>query len=96
MTRRQGSFDLFEGVMLVLGLLFLALAGVCLYATVYLIVHFGDADPRFPAGQDFQQVIKGVGIGLFVTATIVTFGVASHLLGDRLPRGLRARFRRRR
>jgi hypothetical protein len=80
----------------VLGLVFLALAGVCLFATVYLIVHFGDADPRFPAGQDFQQVIKGVGIGLFVTATIVTFGVAAHLLGDRLPRGLRARFRRRR
>lgn len=96
MTRRQGSFDVFEGVMLVLGLVFLALAGVCLFATVYLIVHFGDADPRFPAGQDFQQVIKGVGIGLFVTGTIVTFGVAAHLLGDRLPRGLRARFRRRR
>jgi hypothetical protein len=95
MTRQHGSFDLFEGVMLVLGLVFLALAGVCLFATVYLIIHFGDADPRFPAGQDFQQVIKGVGIGLFVTATIVTFGVASHLLGDRVPRRLRALFRRR-
>lgn len=96
MTRRQGSFDFFEGFMLVLGLIFLALSGLCLFATVYLIVHFGDADPRFPAGQDFQQVIKGLGIGIFVTGTIVTFGVASHLLGDRVPRRLRARFRRRR
>ncbi len=82
--------------MLALGLVFLALSGLCLFATVYLIVHFGDVDPRFPAGQDFQQVIKGLGIGIFLTGTIVTFGVASHLLGDRLPRGLRARFRRRR
>jgi hypothetical protein len=94
-TRQRGSFDFFEGFMLVLGLLFLALAGVCLFAAVYLILHFGDADPAFPAGQDFQQVIKGVGIGLFLTGTIVTFGVASHLLGDRIPRGLRSRFRRR-
>jgi hypothetical protein len=96
MTRRQGSFDFFEGFMLVLGLIFLALSGLCLFATVYLIAHFSDADPRFPAGQDFQQVIKGLGIGIFVTGTIVTFGVASHLLGDRVPRRLRARFRRRR
>lgn len=81
--------------MLVLGLIFLGLAGVCLFATVYLIIHFGDVDPGFPAGQDFQQVIKGVGIGLFVTGTIVTFGVAVHFLGDRIPRSLRARFRRR-
>jgi hypothetical protein len=94
--KRHGSFDFFEGFMMAMGVVFVALGGLCLFATVYLILTFGDRDPAFPASQTFQQVLKGLGIGMFGVGTFVMFGVSAHLLGDRTRRRWRSLFRRRR
>jgi hypothetical protein len=93
--KRQGSFDFFEVMMLAFGVLFLILAGLCLFATIALIVAWGQRDPGFPASRDFQQVLKGLGIAIFGIGTFVMLGVSAHFLGDPGSHRWRSLFRRR-
>lgn len=85
---------MFEGALIALGAVFLALSVVCAYATIVLVVHFGDEDSAFPVGSSYLRGLKGFGLALFAVAAFVTFGVGWQLTGRRAARWIRSLRRR--
>ncbi|MGQ0671008.1 MAG: hypothetical protein ACT4PO_15320 [Actinomycetota bacterium] len=91
--RRVGQwaarYDWLEGWLTVLGVVFLATAAICLLATIVLILHLGDKETGFPAGEGLITGSKGFGLVFFPISGLVTLAVGWSLVGDRLRRLLR-------
>jgi hypothetical protein len=79
-----------------LGVLFLALCAVCVWALVVLAVHWGDNATGLPIGRGMLQTSKGAGIAVFSVGAIVTGFVGWTLAGSPIRRRLRGVLRGRR
>lgn len=91
--RRVGQwtarYDWLEGWLTGLGVVFLVIAAICLLATIVLILHLGDTETGFPAGEGLITGSKGFGLVFFPISGLLTFAVGWSLAGDRLRRLLR-------
>lgn len=90
----MASHDWLEGVSFVVGLLFLVLAGACVWGLLTAIASWGDADTAFRPGGDqttvgFLRVTRGFGIVLFALFGFLAAGVGWFLAGDRIRRLVR-------
>lgn len=79
-----------------LGVLFLALFVLCVWALVVLALHWNDSASSLPIGRGLLQTSKGAGVAVFSIGAIVTFFVGWTLAGSPIRRGLRALLRGRR
>ena len=70
----------------VVGVLLLAAAAFCVYATVLLVAHFRDVESGFPAGTGFIRGVKGFGLVLFPIFGLVTAAAGWVLAGDQVLR----------
>jgi hypothetical protein len=78
---RANWLDISTGV---LGVVFFALSGLCVVATVTIIVTWGDAEATFPVGESFLQGLRGFGVVFFPVAAFVTFAAGWWLAGDQI------------
>ena len=69
-----------------IGVLFLALAAVCLYASITLIVHFNDPNSGLPIGEGLYKTSKWFGLALFSVGTLLFLLVGWALAGSSLRR----------
>lgn len=67
-----------------LGLVFLALAIVCVIATVSILLSWGEEEPSFPTGEGALEGLRGFGVVFFPVAALVTFATGWWLTGDRI------------
>jgi hypothetical protein len=86
-----GSRDWLEGVLTLLGVLFLAVAAGCVWGIGVSIATWGDQDPEFRTTPGFLQATRGFGIVLFALFAVVSAGVGWFLAGDAVRRLLRRR-----
>jgi hypothetical protein len=90
LRRRFGGWaaghDWLEGISIAIGLVFFALAALCVWGVVTAIASLGDPDTAFESSQGFVQGIRGYGIVLFAILGLVAFGVAWFLSGDAIRR----------
>jgi hypothetical protein len=91
MSEAMAAHDWLEGVSFVIGLLFLALAAVCVWGLVTAVASWGDADAAFRPGGDqttvgFLKVTRGFAIVLFALLGFIAVGVGWFLAGDRIRR----------
>lgn len=85
------AHDWFEGMSIVLGVLFLAGALACVWVLVLLIASLGDLDQGFKVSLGSLQAIRGLGIALFALLTVALSGVGWFLAGDAIRRVFRRR-----
>ena len=90
------AHDWLEGVSVVIGFVFLALAMVCVWGLVAALASWGDADPDFQTTVGFLDVTRGFGVVLFALFAFIAFGVGWFLAGDWIRRVLRRVLRRNR
>ena len=76
------AHDWLEGVSVVIGFVFLALAMVCVWGLVTAVASWGDADPEFKTTVGFLTVTRGFGVVLFALFAFIAFGVGWFLAGD--------------
>ena len=88
----RGRTRWFEVWTTVLGVLFLALAVVCVIATVSILLSWGQDEPSFPTGEGALEGLRGFGMVFFPIAALVTFATGWWLTGDRI-RSLLGRLR---
>jgi ABC-type amino acid transport system permease subunit len=88
LSEATAAHDWLEGVSLVLGLAFLALAVLCVWGVVTGIVNIGDAEapPGTPATVGFLEVTRGFAMVLFALFGFVAFGVGWFLAGATVKR----------
>jgi hypothetical protein len=72
-----------------LGFLFLALAVVCVVATVTILLSWGQRESSFPTGEGTLEGLRGFGVVFFPVAALVTFATGWWLTGDRIRSWLR-------
>ena len=82
MSEAIAAHDWLEGVSVVIGLLFLVLAGTCVWGIVTAIASWGDADPDFETSVGFLKVTRGFGVVLFALFAFLALGVGWFLAGD--------------
>jgi hypothetical protein len=78
--------DVLDIVSLIFGLGFLALAVVCVIATVSAVSSFGDPAEAYTPKEEFLSGVRGIGIVFFPVAGLVTFFTGWMLAGDILRR----------
>jgi hypothetical protein len=93
LSEATAAHDWLEGVSLVLGVAFLALAVVCVWGIATGIVNIGDAEapPGTSVTVGFLEVTRGFAIVLFALFGFIAFGVGWFLAGDTLKRWLARR-----
>jgi hypothetical protein len=100
MRVRRRSFDGFEGFMVALGVLFMALSVVSIVVVIALVIALPSADVDFPTGTGLPtnpstiRIAKIFGIVLFGLLALVAYSVSDLLLEhpwQRLRRWLRKR-----
>ncbi len=93
LSESMAAHDWIEWLSFALGMVFLLLAAVCVWAIVVGLSSLGDPDPEFKTGSGFLQATRGFGIVLFGLFGIVALGVGWFLAGDTIRRitGRRAR-----
>jgi ABC-type amino acid transport system permease subunit len=88
MSEATAAHDWLEGLAFVLGLVFLALAVVCVWGLATGIANIGD--PEAPPGASttvgFLEVTRGFAIVLFALFGFLAFGVGWFLAGDTMKR----------
>src|ERR671936_107037 len=93
--RETFTQDWLEILVTVLGVVFLAFAGVFLYALITLIVHYNDPNTGVPIGEGLYKTSKGFGLAVFSVGALVFFLVGWALAGSSIRRRARALLRRR-
>ncbi len=91
--RRVGEVfrrDWLEIFLTSLGVLFLALCALCVWALVVLAVHWSDTTSGLPIGRGMFETSKGTGLAVFSVGAVVTFSVGWSLAGSPIRRRLRA------
>ncbi len=73
--------DWLEGVLAAVGVLFLAVAALCVYAEVILVLHFRDSESAFPAGGGFVKTFKTFGLICFPVLGFAAFVVGWSFAG---------------
>jgi TRAP-type C4-dicarboxylate transport system permease small subunit len=97
--RRVGEVfrrDWLEIGLTALGLLFLALFALCVWALVVLAVNWSDPTSGLPIGRGMLETSKGAGLAVFSVGAVVTFAVGWSLAGSQILRRVRAALRGRR
>jgi hypothetical protein len=97
--RRVGEVfrrDWLEIFLTALGVLFLALGALCVWALVVLAVHWNESTSGLPIGRGMFQTSKGAGLAVFSVGAVVTFAVGWSLAGSPIRRRLRDVLRGRR
>jgi hypothetical protein len=84
LSEATAAHDWLEGISLVLGLSFLALAVLCVWGIVTSIANIGDAagPPGAPVTIGFLEVTRGFAIVLFALFGFIALGVGWFLAGD--------------
>jgi hypothetical protein len=89
--RETFTQDWLEILVTSVGVLFLVVAAVCLYAVITLIVHYNEPNTGLPIGEGLYKTSKGFGLALFSVGTVLFVLVGWALAGSsirRLSRGL--------
>jgi hypothetical protein len=97
--RRVGEVfrrDWLEIFLTSLGVLFLAMFALCVWALVVLAVHWNDTTSGLPIGRGMFETSKGAGLAVFSVGAVVTFAVGWALAGSPVRSRLRAMRRARR
>jgi hypothetical protein len=96
LSEATAAHDWLEGVSTILGLVFLALAVVCVWAVAVGIATLGDPDTAFRTTPGFLQATRGFGIVVFALFAFIAAGVGWFFAGDtigRMARRLRGKSR---
>lgn len=91
---QAARFDPLDVFLIWLGVVFFLVAGLCVFATVVLIMHFRDVESGFPAGEGFIKGMKGFGLVFFPVAGVVAFLVGWNFAGEPIVRFVKERRRR--
>jgi len=83
------AHDWFEDATTAIGVLFLALAAICVWALVVSIASLGDPEAGLGASTGFLQATRGFGIVLFGLLAILTAGVGWFMAGEPIRRAAR-------
>ncbi|MEX2421556.1 MAG: hypothetical protein WD670_07015 [Actinomycetota bacterium] len=94
LSEATAAHDWLEGFSAVLGIAFLVLAVVCVWAVAVGISTLGDPDTTFKTSPGFLQATRGFGIVLFALFGFIAVAVGWFFAGDAIRRGWR-RMRRR-
>jgi ABC-type amino acid transport system permease subunit len=96
LSEATAAHDWLEGISLVLGVAFLALAVLCVWGIVTAIANVGDAEapPGEPVTVGFLEVTRGFALVLFALFGFIALGVGWFLAGDTV-KGWFARIRAR-
>ncbi len=79
-----------------LGLLFLAMFALCVWALVVLALHWSEPASGLPIGRGMLETSKGAGLAVFSVGAVVTFFVGWTLAGSPIRRRVRDLLRGRR
>jgi membrane-associated protease RseP (regulator of RpoE activity) len=93
--RETFTQDWLEILVTVLGVLFLVLGAVFLYALITLVVHYNDPNTGIPIGEGLYKTSKGFGLALFSVGALLFFLVGWAFAGSTIRRRARALLRRR-
>jgi hypothetical protein len=85
------GIDWLEAVTVGLGMVFAALAVVCVVSLVGVLASLGESPARFPGGPDFLPGLRGLGLALVAVGALVFGLVAWWLLADPVRSILRRR-----
>ena len=94
LSEAMAAHDWLEGVSTALGLLFLVVAALCVWAIGVAIATLGDDDAAFKTTPGFIQATRGFGIVFFAVFALVAVAVGWFFAGDAIRR-LWRRLRRR-
>jgi hypothetical protein len=94
-VRETFTQDWLEILVTSLGVLFLALGAVFLFALITLIVHYNDPNTGLPIGEGLYKTSKGTGLAVFSVGALVFFLVGWAFAGSSIRKRLRALLRRR-
>ena len=90
---QAARFDPLDVFLFWFGMGFFLVAGLCVFATVVLIMHFRDVESGFPAGEGFIKGMKGFGLVFFPILGLVAFVVGWNFAGERIVRFVKERRR---
>jgi hypothetical protein len=94
--RETFTQDWLEILVTSLGVLFLALGAVFLYALITLIVRYNDPNSGLPIGEGLYKTSKGTGLAVFSVGALLFFLVGWTFAGPSIRNRARSLFRRRR
>ena len=79
-----------------LGVLFLALGALCVWALVVVAINWNENTSGLPIGRGMFETSKGAGLAVFSVGAVVTFAVGWSLAGSPIRRRVQALLRGRR
>jgi len=86
LSEATAAHDWLEGVSTVLGIAFLVLAVVCVWAVAVGISTLGDPDTAFKTTSGFLQATRGFGIVFFALFAFIAAGVGWFFASDAIRR----------